>query len=214
MSTSASTQGCPVTADDAAKVAFSSVYAGSVQYYARMVAAGEALIVTDEPISRRDKSHHRCDIIATNGPQTLTIPIEKVTHWHGLTMRDLRISEHGDWRLLHWRAIYSAYGKTPFFEYVAPELHAVYERGDRWLLDFNVALHEFFVDILDLPISTRYVEAAGSGIATCRVKPLANPSPYHQIWAPKYGFAGNLSIVDLLMNVGREAIFTLLKPER
>lgn len=198
------------TIDEASSVAFSSVYAGSVQYYAHMVRSGEALIVTDEPITRRDKSHHRCDIIATNGPQTLAIPIEKVVKWYGFTMKDMRISEHGDWRILHWRAIYSAYGKTPFFEYVAPDLQAIYERGDHWLLDFNTALHELIVDFLDLPITTRYVEAAGSGITTCRVAPAENPVPYHQIWAPKYGFAGNLSIIDLLMNKGREAIFTLL----
>ena len=190
---------------------FSSMYAGSVQYYASMVAAGEVAIVTDEPISRRDKTHHRCDIIATNGPQTLAIPIEKVTSWHGYTMKDVRISEHGDWRVLHWRAIYSAYGKTPFFEYVAPELEALINRGDHWLLDFNVALHELIVDFLDLPIVTHYADAVGTGIAPCRIKPAEAPVHYHQIWEPKYGFAGNLSILDLLMNKGREAIFVLLE---
>ena len=190
---------------------FSSMYAGSVQYYARMVAAGEVAIVTDEPISRRDKTHHRCDIIATNGPQTLAIPIEKVTSWHGYTMKDVRISEHGDWRVLHWRAIYSAYGKTPFFEYVAPELEALINRGDHWLLDCNVALHELIVDFLDLPIVTHYADAAGTGITPCRIKPAEAPVHYHQIWEPKYGFAGNLSILDLLMNKGREAIFVLLE---
>ena len=176
-----------------------------------MVAAGEVAIVTDEPISRRDKTHHRCDIIATNGPQTLAIPIEKVTSWHGYTMKDVRISEHGDWRVLHWRAIYSTYGKTPFFEYVAPELEALINRGDHWLLDFNVALHELIVDFLDLPIVTHYTDAAGTGIAPCRIKPAEAPVHYHQIWEPKYGFAGNLSILDLLMNKGREAIFVLLE---
>ncbi|MGN1245166.1 MAG: WbqC family protein [Muribaculaceae bacterium] len=195
-------------------VTFSSMYAGSVQYYARMVAAGKVAIVADEPISRRDKTHHRCDIIATNGPQTLAIPIEKVTSWHGYTMKDVRISEHGDWRVLHWRAIYSAYGKTPFFEYIAPELEALINRGDHWLLDFNAALHELIVEFLDLPITTSYVDAAGTGITPCRVKPAASPVHYHQIWEPKYGFAGNLSILDLLMNKGREAIFILLDEEK
>lgn len=191
-------------------VFFSSMYAGSVQYYAQMVKDGSVAIATDEPVSRRDKFHHRCNIIATNGPQTIAIPIEKVTSWHGYTMKDVRISEHGDWRVLHWRAIYSAYGKTPFFEFVAPELEALINRGDHWLLDFNSALHELIVDFLDLPITTRYEAISGTGLTTCHIKPAENPVPYHQIWAPKYGFAGNLSILDLLMNKGREAIFTLL----
>ena len=35
--------------------------------------------------------------------------------------------------------------------------------------------------------------------------------PYPQLWAARHGFQPGLSILDLLMNEGREAIFTLQK---
>ena len=35
--------------------------------------------------------------------------------------------------------------------------------------------------------------------------------PYYQVWADRHGFVPRLSILDLLMNEGREGIFTLLR---
>ena len=34
--------------------------------------------------------------------------------------------------------------------------------------------------------------------------------PYYQLWAERFGFVPNLSIIDLLCNTGREAVFTLI----
>ena len=35
--------------------------------------------------------------------------------------------------------------------------------------------------------------------------------PYYQMWTAKSGFCPDLSILDLMMNMGREGIFTLMK---
>jgi len=35
--------------------------------------------------------------------------------------------------------------------------------------------------------------------------------PYYQVWAMRHGFVPHLSILDLLMNEGREGIFTLMQ---
>ena len=35
--------------------------------------------------------------------------------------------------------------------------------------------------------------------------------PYYQVWASRHGFQPGLSILDLLMNTGRESIYTLQK---
>ncbi|MGN0212223.1 MAG: WbqC family protein [Muribaculaceae bacterium] len=187
---------------------FNCVFAGSISYYARMLRAGTVCFDTESAVTRRDKSHNHCHIIDANGPISLTIPIERPAHWHGYHVRDMRISEHGDWRHTHLGAIFSAYGKAPFFEYIAPDLKALYERGDRWLVDFNMAMHNLIVDFLDLPITT--VDTDGmehSGVVTDDYAPCH--AEYYQIWAQKHGFASRLSILDLLMNTGREAIFTL-----
>ena len=36
------------------------------------------------------------------------------------------------------------------------------------------------------------------------------PKPYYQVYAQKHGFIPNLSILDLLMNMGNEAILFLM----
>ena len=35
------------------------------------------------------------------------------------------------------------------------------------------------------------------------------PKPYYQVYAPKHGFLPNLSVLDLLFNMGPESIFYL-----
>ena len=190
---------------------FSSAYAGSVEYYAAMTRFGSVAVDPDEPVGHRAWIHSHCRIVGPNGPQTLAIPIEKSSLAPGATVRQLRIAEHAGWRRVHWGALFSAYGKTPFFEHVAPDLLRLYERGDKWLIDFNMSLHELVADFLDLPITTcgvtggvdmrhRVGEKEQNGYRTAE---------YWQIWAGRHGFVPGLSILDLLMNTGREAILTL-----
>lgn len=207
-----------------AKAIFSSAYAGSVRYYALMLASKSVIIDGSERVNKHSWIHNHCRIIGANGVQTLAIPIEKTTTPnHSYTMRDMRISEHGDWRRIHWGAIFSAYGKAPFFEYIAPDLQAIYEHRDHWLIDFNMALQELIVDFLDIPVKA--YESSGNLVQNkenirdyrgCvgEKKPDSLTTMidenYYQIWALKYGFTPDLSILDLLMNTGREAIFTLM----
>ena len=203
---------------------FSSAYMGNVRYYAAMLAAGgDVAIDADERIGKNAWMHNHCRIMGANGPQALTVPVEHIDAAGGIVMQDLRIAEHGDWRRVHWGALFSAYGKTPFFEYVADDLKAVYDSHHKWLIDFNMALHNVIVEFLDLPINTatwHSIDCNGAPIDDWRGKiggkrPDSEKSiidvPYYNIWNSRNGFAPALSIIDLLMNCGRESIFILLK---
>lgn len=202
---------------------FGSAYLGSVRYYAALMAAGNGVIDAVEHIGKHSWKHNHCRILGANGVQTLAIPIEKCTGIdHKLTIRDLKISEHGDWRRIHWGAIFSAYGKTPFFEYIEDDLKRIYNRADKWLLDFNMALHEIVCEFLDLPVSFSLAEIGNKAIACADLRESIGDKnhddiagivdvPYYNIWASRHGFIPDLSILDLLMNNGRESIFTLMK---
>lgn len=218
---------------------FSSAYAGSVDYYAAMCRCGSVTIDPSEKVDKHSWIHNHCCIIGPNGRQTLAIPVEHATHSAQCVVREMRIAEHGGWRRVHWGAIFSAYGRTPFFEYIAPELQALYARGDHWLWDFNIELHELIVDFLDLPITT-VVPKNSTASAETKVENKAETMtelnvegvdfrpfcheickadsgmaeqcksrPYYQIWTDRFGFVPGLSILDLLMNMGREAILSL-----
>ena len=63
---------------------FSSVYAGSVGFYARMLKAGTVCFDTEARVNHHDKSHNRCRIAGAGGVLTLTVPIEKPASWRDL----------------------------------------------------------------------------------------------------------------------------------
>lgn len=44
-------------------------------------------------------------------------------------MKDVRISDHGNWRHIHWNALVAAYRNSPFFEYYADDFRVFYERN-------------------------------------------------------------------------------------
>ena len=205
--------------------AFGSAYMGSVRYYAALMAAGNGVVDAVQHIGKHSWKHNHCRILGANGIQTLAVPIEKCSGLdHRLAMRDLKISEHGDWRRIHWGAIFSAYGKTPFFEYIEDDLKRVYDRADKWLLDFNMSLHEVICQFLDLPVTLSIAEIGMSSDVPGNIDfresvggkyhdgiTAINDVPYYNIWSARHGFIPDLSILDLLMNNGRESIFTLLE---
>ena len=167
-------------------------------------------------------SHHRYLVDGPNGTQRLTIALDGTTNAMPVRMRDVRISEHGNWRHLHWGALYSAYGKSPYFDYIADDLHSIIGGEQTSLLEFNTALQNLIIDFLDLPIEietkpiTPEIAAEATDLRSLigGKKPDTLPItdvPYYQVWASRHGFQPGLSILDLLMNTGRESIYTLQK---
>lgn len=57
---------------------------------------------------------NRCLIATANGTQSLSVPVEKPADGRldKTRMREVRISDHGDWRRIHWSALCAAYGES------------------------------------------------------------------------------------------------------
>ena len=199
-----------------------SMCAASVRCYAVALKAGTLVVDVGEMRLPLRHSHHRYRVDGPNGVQTLTVPLVGATNNMTTPLRDVLISEHGDWRRLHWGALYSAYGRSPYFDYVADDLSRVINGSQRYLHEFNAQMHEVIVDFMDLPIVTRYVDGAGEAELDVTLdlrgriamkkpddQPVTDVS-YYQMWTANSGFVPDLSILDLMMNMGREGIFTLM----
>ena len=210
--------------DESTGVVMGSMCAASVRCYAAALKAGTLLIDLDEKRLPLRHSHHRYRIDGPNGVQTLTVPLVGSTNNRATPLRDVLISEHGDWRRLHWGALFSAYGRSPYFDYVADDISRVIHGSQRYLHEFNRQLHEVVVDFMDLPLETSYLEADGlpDGATDLRGRiamkkpdtlPIADVS-YYQMWGGADGFRRDLSILDLMMNMGREGILTLMEMTR
>ena len=203
-------------------VVMGSMCAASVRCYAAALQAGSLIVDLDETRLPLRHSHHRYLIDGPNGLQTLTVPLVGFTNNMATPLRDVLISEHGSWRRLHWGALFSAYGRSPYFDYVADDLSRVINGSQRYLHEFNAQLHSLIVDFMDLPLTTRYMEAStslGGHVADMRGRiamkkpdslPIANV-PYYQMWPAGEGFKPDLSILDLMMNLGREGLLILME---
>ena len=197
------------------KALLSTTYFGPVQWYQKLYRYEEVEIEQWESFQKQTY-RNRCLIATTQGIQALTVPVERCTVGR---IKDVRISDHGNWRHLHWNALVSAYGESPFFEYYQDDIRPFFKERWEFLLDFNEAIREKMCELLDIRAKVRYSEAFENhmihdfreGIQPKH--PLEDPDfeakPYYQVYQQKHGFLANLSVLDLLFNMGPEGIFYL-----
>ena len=194
-------------------VILSSTYFGPVQWYQKLCRHGHVAIERYDHFMKQTY-RNRCVIAAANGPQALTVPVEK-GETQPLLMKDVRISDHGNWRHLHWQALRSAYEHSPFFEFYADEMAVFYEgRPTAYLLDFNMQLQETVCQMLgmDCPsLLTENYQAEGdfTDLRNGSADGLTREVPYYQVFSDRHGFMGGLSIADLLFNMGPESLLVL-----
>ena len=203
------------------KVLLSTTYFGPVQWYQKLYRAEHVTIEQWESFQKQTY-RNRCLIATTQGVQALTVPVEKPANGVNC-IKDLRISDHGNWRHLHWNALQSAYGESPFFEYYQDDIRPFYEERWTFLLDFNEAIRQRICDLIDfepkLSYSPEYIVDSKT-VAADDYRVTINPKhpaedeefeakPYYQVYQAKHGFLKNLSVIDLLFNMGPESIFYL-----
>ena len=202
-----------------------TTYFGPIQWYQKLYRYDHCMIEQYDSF-RKQTYRNRCVIATANGVQALTVPVEH-TNLSPLTshlsplVKDLRISDHNQWRRVHWNALQSAYSESPFFEYYADDLHPFFEQKYDYLLDFNEAIRQKVCELLDIHPDVSYTSDfrhQTSDITDYRdvinaKHPLPDadftPKAYWQVFQHKYGFLPNLSILDLLFNMGPESIFYL-----
>jgi len=202
-----------------AEIVLTTAYLAPVIYYSEMAKA-ETVFIENYDFYLKQTYRNRCQIAAANGSMILTIPVEKADKGKMLT-RDVCISQHNDWQSQHWRSIESAYNSTPFFEYYKDELLPFYEKKWTFLWDFNQEIQAKMIELLNLDIliqpTKEYKNIQDEKILDLReaIHPkkenkFVNCNPYYQVFEQRFGFQPNLSIIDLLFNMGNESIFSLI----
>ena len=156
------------------KALLSSTYFGPIQWYQKLNRYDECLIERHESFIKQTY-RNRMLIPTTNGPLSLTIP---TNHNTSLAMKDIRISDHANWRHVHWNALLSAYGESPFFEYYQDDIRPFYEKKYEFLFDFNMEITEKMIELLDIrpkiSVTNEYIQSEELKVKSEEFNGLAN----------------------------------------
>lgn len=196
-------------------------YFGRVTYYAVMGACARVVIDDTARYDKRQKDTHRFDIIDTHGVKSLTVPVTRPEGVAGkLRWSDIGISRHGQWWHVVAETLASAYGRTPFFEFYI----------DRFRPFFSADTPDRFTDVASLCRSADSAVRAVLGLdndivyksevsdedapsdksdTSDLIHPPVSVIEYYQVRHDRFGFVANLSILDLIFNMGPESVFIL-----
>lgn len=174
---------------------------------------------------QKQSYRNRCKFYAENGVQTLQVPVVHDGNPFTKPVSEIMIDWSTPWMIRTQRAIASAYDSSPFFEYYKDELFAILDNGHERLIDLNTDLLRFFLRKTKIEASIHFTDSyapQGSGMYGEDLREVIHPKrandilssaglqkPYFQVFAQKYGFIPNLSIMDLLFNEGPESIVYL-----
>lgn len=187
-----------------------SVYFGSIEYWAALVQAGEdAVIDIGENYIKRSE-RNRTEIMTSNGVMQLSVQLAHANRPRQ-PMRTMRIDYSKRWQHQHLIAMESAYRSSPYYDYYADRFIPLYEREWRHLVDLNMAILETLCKTLKIKmprISDTYITATEGDIDLRNKKRGSTPcaEPYIQVFDDRQPFVPNLSIFDLVMCEGPEAI--------
>ena len=171
---------------------------------------------------QKQSYRNRCRFYGAEGVQTLSFPILHEGGTHKIPISEIKIDYNTPWVQQHERAIISAYGMSAYFDYYKDELFAILEAGHERLFDLNLALIRFFIDKTGIKVDLRLTQDYEREPQMEDLREVIHPKrpntilsdlglekPYFQVFAPKYGFQSDLSIMDLLFNEGPDSIIYL-----
>ena len=173
---------------------------------------------------QKQSYRNRCRIYAAGGVENLTIPVVHEGGTSSLPIREIRVDWTRDWLPRMERAIVSAYESSPYFEYYRDSLFDILESRPEKLFDLNIRLIHYFLGKIgisaDIDFTTEYERPGETAPDIRDLRGLIHPKrpsilktekPYWQVFAAKYGFKSDLSVMDLLFNEGPDSISYLKK---
>ena len=163
---------------------------------------------------------NRCLILTANGTLCLSIPVKK-TKGNNTPIKEIEIDYSMNWQLDHWRAIESAYNSSPFFEYYSYMLKPFYfSKKWKYLIDYNSDLLTLIFKMLtinpELNYTTIYQKEPTDKLDLRQLflihkndqNNIENKDKYtyNQVFDYKFEFTPNLSIIDLIFNLGSQSL--------
>lgn len=183
----------------------SSAYFPPTEYFA--VLARYSVCIDREENYQKQTYRNRCRILTSNGVEDLRVPI---VHDGRRKITEVRVDYTEDWVRRTEYAIETAYFSSPFFEYYRDELFAILDSRPETLWELNSRITDFFCRKIGIVPNWGGREGEDlRDIIHPKKAPYLPAKEYWQVFREKFGFVGNLSVMDLLFNEGPESICIL-----
>jgi hypothetical protein len=190
-----------------------TAYFPPISYFAYIVKYNKLFIEQMETYPKQTY-RNRCEIMTSAGRLNLVVPVKKIYGNHTMT-RDIGITYREPWHRHHWKSLQTAYHSSPYFNYYADYLKLFFETDEVSLLNHNTVILRRLLRLLkmDRQLSFSYdYEKDPEGVADLRLqfKPGKKSecvafTAYPQVFSHDTGFMEDLSVLDLIFNLGPEA---------
>ena len=205
-------------------ILLSTAYFPNIQFFSKIENNDDIIIEGYENYLKKS-FRNRCEILGANGKLALTVPIIKETEPKVLISK-VRIDYSEDWQKNHLKAIESAYGLSPFYEFYIDEIKPIFEKEFEYLFDLNNYIIEIVSEIIG--IKTKIVFSEGftdinnennndfrftihPKSKMQKIDPSFKSIEYTQTFADRFDYLPNLSILDVIFNLGPESLEYLHK---
>lgn len=195
------------------KILVSTAYLPPVEYFS-LISHSDQIYIEREENYIKQSYRNRCYILSSHGRQLLSVPVYLGSQ-HKTPLKEIRIDYSKRWQQVHLRALTASYSSSPYFQFYFEIIEKIISRKIDFLIDLNTELTQSFLEILKMKsklIFTTDFEPPGSGDNDYRY----NLSPkkqsqfsgkeYIQVFGNDNHFVQGLSIVDLIFNMGPEAV--------
>lgn len=187
-------------------------YFPNLEYFCAILDS-DKLVLDPQSIYQRKSFYNRTQIRLANKVETLSVPI--VGRRPRIPLGEIEIDYRQKWQKVHLRGIQSAYGKTPFFEFIFPYFEALFEQEYKLLWDMNLQVLTICLKIMQWPVNLEIASESANKQEYPDVRGLLVPGTpfterdfYQPVeYVQNFGldFEPNLSILDLLFAEGPQA---------
>jgi len=183
------------------------VYLPNVYYCNWILNQPKVFFVVDSHYQKQT-FRNRTEIYGANGKLKLTIPVENIKSQNHQKEKDVFIANEILWQKQHWKSICSAYKSSPYFEFYEKDLEPFYEKKAIHLMDFNLKILLKIMELIQAQLNYEFVEWDENKhhrmdfLINAKKKLGLKAKPYTQVFENKSGFLDNLSILDVVFNLG------------
>jgi len=194
------------------KILLSTAYLPPIEYFSYIIKAEEVFIEREENYLKQSY-RNRCYILSADGLQLLTIPVYKGS-FHKTPVKEIRIDYSKRWQQIHLRALSSSYKSSPYFIYYYEIIEKMIQSNYEFLLDLNMHILKAILKMMKIEILLSYTsdfqptDISNNDLRykiSPKIKSYYQPKKYIQVFDYGEGFAADLSIMDLVFNMGPEA---------